>query len=119
MTELTGKVALITGASRGIGEACAERMAGQGASVILVARNVAACADIAERIRDAGGAAESMACDISDHGQMDAAAVAAIDRFGHLDILVNNAGMVEPIGRLEDIDPDDWAHGIAVNLVGT
>ena len=119
MTDLTGKVALITGASRGIGEACAERMAGQGASVFLVARNVAACTDIAERIRAAGGTAESMACDISDHGQVDAAAMAAIDRFGHLDILVNNAGMVEPIGPLEDIDPARWAHGIAVNLIGT
>ena len=119
MTDLTGKVALITGASRGIGEACAERLAGQGASVFLVARNIAACADIAERIRAAGGTAGSMACDISDHGQMDAAAVAAIDRFGDLDILVNNAGMVEPIGRLEDIDPAQWAHGIAVNLIGT
>lgn len=117
MTELTGKVALITGASQGIGEACAERMAGQGAQVFLVARNVAACKAIAERIQAAGGAAAAMACDISDRAQVDAAV--AIARFGHLDILVSNAGTVEPIGPLEGVDPADWAHGIAVNLIGT
>ena len=119
MTSLTGKVALITGASQGIGEACAVRMAGQGASVFLVARNVAACQAIAERIRAAGGAADAMACDIADHGQVDAAVAAAVESFGRLDILVNNAGMVEPIGPLEEIDPADWAHGVTVNLVGT
>ena len=119
MTTLTGKVALITGASRGIGEACAERMAGQGASVFLVARNAAACEAIAERIRSAGGKAAAMACDIADPAQIDAAVAAAVEQFGRLDILVNNAGMVEPIGSLEAIDPADWAHGITVNLVGT
>jgi NAD(P)-dependent dehydrogenase (short-subunit alcohol dehydrogenase family) len=112
---LSGKTALITGASRGIGEATARYFAQNGAHVVLVARSGDAIDAIA---KDIGDTALSIACDVTDCSAMKAACAQSVAHFGSLDILINNAGAIEPITRLEDADPADWAKVIDVNLNG-
>ncbi|MEM1049301.1 MAG: SDR family oxidoreductase [Pseudomonadota bacterium] len=118
MIDLKGKTALVTGASRGIGAATAEKLAAYGASVVLAARSTGAIETVAARIRQAGGSAEALACDVSRYSDVAAAVQVAIDRFGRLDILVNNAGLIEPIARLAESDPDHWARVADVNYKG-
>lgn len=118
MKELNGKAALVTGASRGIGEAAARKLAASGVAVLLAARDVDSCNRIAAEIREAGGTAQALRCDVANYGDMEAAVAATLEHFGRLDILVNNAGMVEPIARIEESDPEAWARNISVNLLG-
>ena len=113
--DLTGKTALITGASRGIGAATARRFAQAGAKVALVARGADAIADLAGEI---GDAAVAIPCDIARYWEVDTAVKACIDAHGGLDILVNNAGAIEPIAGMADVDPDDWGAVIDINLKG-
>lgn len=112
---LTGKTALITGASRGIGEAAARKLAACGANVVLAARSEDDSARIAKEI---GPRAASIACDVADYVKVAAAVEFARRRFGGLDILVNNAGLIDPIARLGDSDPDAWGRVVDVNLKG-
>lgn len=118
MQELKGRAAIVTGASRGIGAAAARQLAGQGVSVVLAARSTDAIDALADEIRTGGGAAEAVACDVSRHADLEAAAAACRDRFGRVDILVNNAGVIEPIARLADSDPDEWDRVVDINLKG-
>lgn len=118
MSRLDGKVALITGASRGLGEGVARAMADQGAAVMLVARDGAAVATVAREISASGGRAEALACDVADYGSVTGAVTATRERLGRLDMLVNNAGVIEPIADLATSDPAAWANNIQVNLVG-
>lgn len=113
--DLTGQTAIITGASRGIGEAAARRLAAAGANVALLARSTADIERIAEAI---GPRAIAVACDVADWSSVDAAFSRCMDRFGGLQILVNNAGVIEPISRLEDAEPAGWRTVIDVNLLG-
>jgi NAD(P)-dependent dehydrogenase (short-subunit alcohol dehydrogenase family) len=115
---LRGQRAIVTGASRGIGAATAVELARHGVSVLLLARNVAQAEEVATGIRAGGGVADAMACDVSSFSAMQAAVQRCIDAFGGIDILINNAGVIEPIGRLAELDPDDWDRVIDVNLKG-
>ena len=118
MNRLDGKVALVTGASRGLGEGVARAMANQGAAVMLVARDGAAVAAVAREIVASGGRAEALACDVADYGAVARAVAATRERLGGLDLLVNNAGIIEPIADLATSDPAAWASNIQINLVG-
>jgi NAD(P)-dependent dehydrogenase (short-subunit alcohol dehydrogenase family) len=115
MIDLTGKTALITGASRGIGADTARAFAAAGANVVLAARSADALADLAAEI---GPKARAVSCDVADYTQMAAAVQAATQAFGGLDILIGNAGVIEPIARIEEMDPDGWDTVIDINLKG-
>ncbi len=113
--DLTNKTALITGASRGIGEATARHLAELGANVVLLARTSHSIEEIAAQI---GEKALPVTGDVSAFDDIERAVIAAIEHFGSLDILVNNAGLIDPIARLEDSDPAAWSSVVDVNLKG-
>lgn len=113
--DMTGKTVLITGASRGIGEAAARVFAGAGANVVLTARSGEAITALAEEI---GARALAVPCDVSRYHEMDAAVRAAQDAFGSLDVLIGNAGVIEPIAHLAEVDPEAWGEVIDINLKG-
>ncbi|MBF9032945.1 SDR family NAD(P)-dependent oxidoreductase [Rhodobacterales bacterium HKCCE2091] len=106
---------MITGASRGIGEAAARTFAGAGANVVLMARTRDAIADLAGEI---GPKALAVPCDVSRFWEVQAAVEAAGEAFGGVDVLINNAGVIEPISLLAASDPDEWGHVIDINLKG-
>lgn len=118
MAALRGRVALVTGASRGLGEGAAVALAAVGASVMLLARDGIAAAAVAARIEAAGGRALSVACDVSDYAAVAAAVAQTRARLGGLDILINNAGVIDPIAPIAQSDPAAWAANIGINLVG-
>lgn len=113
---LEGRVAVVTGASRGIGRGIALRFAREGASV-MVAANEALCAEVAAEIRVSGGRASSMVCDVTVKAQVEALYDAAVREFGRLDISVQNAGVIT-IARLEELAEEDWDRVMAVNTKG-
>lgn len=118
MFDLKGQVALVTGASRGIGEAGARSLAKYGAKVVLAARSGGDIERIAAEIRDSGGQASAVTCDVADYADVAKAVQHCIDTFGGIDILVNNAGVIEPISRIETSDPDAWGNVIDINVKG-
>jgi 3-oxoacyl-[acyl-carrier protein] reductase len=116
MTDFTGRVALITGASRGIGRACAIMLARRGARVVVNYRASAkAASDVVGEIAKAGGLAIAAQGDVSRFAAAQAVVKAAVDRYGRLDILVNNAGATRD-GLLVSMREDDWDVIIAQNL---
>jgi NAD(P)-dependent dehydrogenase (short-subunit alcohol dehydrogenase family) len=117
-SELKGKVALVTGASRGLGEGVARALGDAGAAVMLVARDGALSAAVAREIAAKGGRAEAAACDVSDYGAVEKLVADTKARLGGLDILVNNAGVIEPISEIATSDPKAWADNITINLIG-
>jgi len=116
--EFAGKTAIVTGASRGIGAAAARHLAELGANVVLVARSSAAIEEIAAEIEANGGNAAAVAGDIAAFETIQSAVDVATDRFGGVHVLVNNAGVIDPIARLSDSDPDEWAKVVDINLKG-
>jgi 3-oxoacyl-[acyl-carrier protein] reductase len=114
MISLSGRVALVTGASRGIGRAIAVRLASCGAIVLAAARGDNAQATVNE-IRAAGGQAELVSLDVTDSAAADAAVAGALERHGHIDILVNNAGITRDQLMLR-LKRDDWDAVLATNL---
>lgn len=118
MASLDGRTALITGASQGIGRACAITLAAAGAKVALAARNVGKLNEVAAQIKAAGGAAEVFAIDIASEESIKAGAKAALATFGCVDILVNNAGITKD-GLLMRMKRADWDDVLATNLTGT
>jgi 3-oxoacyl-[acyl-carrier protein] reductase len=113
-TDLSGRVALVTGASRGIGQAIARRLAQAGAHVLAAARGDNAAATV-EQIRAAGGQAETVSLDVTDAAAAEAAVAAAIERHAHVDILVNNAGITRDQLMLR-LKREDWDAVVATNL---
>jgi NAD(P)-dependent dehydrogenase (short-subunit alcohol dehydrogenase family) len=113
---LSGKIALITGASRGIGAAVAERFAAEGAHTVLAARTVGGLEEVDDRIRAAGGAATLVPLDLRDFIKIDELAAALYERFGRLDILVGNAAEFGTFSPLGHIDPKLWGEIIDLNL---
>ncbi|MFF7601663.1 SDR family NAD(P)-dependent oxidoreductase [Streptomyces mirabilis] len=116
-SKLTGTVALVTGASSGIGAATARRLAEDGASVALVARRKGRLDGVAAEIEKAGGTALVVEADITDRTQAEAAVQQAVEHFGRLDTLVNNAGLML-LGPVVGADVDDWERMLAVNVQG-
>jgi NAD(P)-dependent dehydrogenase (short-subunit alcohol dehydrogenase family) len=116
--DLSGKTALITGASRGIGKAIAELLAEQGAHVIISSRKIEGCAAVAAEIEARGGSAEAMACHIGDLQQIESAIAQIRARHGKLDILVNNAAINPYFGHILDTPPDAFQKTIDVNMRG-
>jgi NADP-dependent 3-hydroxy acid dehydrogenase YdfG len=115
MSDVAGKTVVITGASRGIGEASARLFANQGANVVLLARSESAINAISAEI---GDAALAIACDVSSYADMEKAVQAACESYGKVDVLINNAGVIEPISHLATADPAEWARAIDINLTG-
>ncbi len=118
MHELQGKTAVVTGASRGIGAEIAKTLAQHGVRVIAAARSVSALESVVSQIKNQGGAATAVACDVANYSEVASVVQAAVDTYGGLDILVNNAGVIEPIARLADSDPAAWTQVVAINLNG-
>ena len=115
---LQGKIALVTGASRGLGEGVARALAADGAAVMLLARNGDLAQQVASEIVAGGGEAEALACDVSDYPSVERAVADTRQRLGGLDILLNNAGVIEPIAEIAASDPAIWARSIQINLIG-
>ncbi|SNS38792.1 MULTISPECIES: SDR family NAD(P)-dependent oxidoreductase [unclassified Azospirillum] len=105
---LAGRVALVTGASRGIGAAVAEQLALEGAHVVLLARTVGALEEVDDRIRAKGGAATLIPQDLMDGVKLDALGPALYERFGRLDIFVHAAAQLGSLGPIAHADPKDW-----------
>ncbi len=118
MSELTGKAAIVTGASRGIGAATARELAKQGVSVVLAARTKTEIESVAVEIQAAGGKAEAVTCDVTRYDEVSRCVEACRARFGRLDILVNNAGVIDPIARLAESDPAQWDQVVDINYKG-
>ena len=116
MTSLHSKVAIITGASSGIGRATARLFARERASVVLNARGVDALESVAEEIRRDGGQAAAIPGDVTLADTHVRLVETALERFGRLDIAINNAGTVGQIAPLADLDPDSWHAVLSGNL---
>ena len=118
MGALGGRIALITGASRGIGAAVAERFAAEGARLILAARTAGGLEEVDDRIAAAseGAKATLIPVDLADHDRIDEMAGAIADRFGRLDILVGNAAVLGGLAPLAHVEPERWAEAMNVNL---
>jgi 3-oxoacyl-[acyl-carrier protein] reductase len=117
MKPLQSRIAFVTGASQGIGRACALRLASQGASVALAARNLGKLQQVESEIISAGGEAASFAVDVAQEEQIKSAVKAALERFGKIDILVNNAGITRDqlVMRMKRAD---WNAVLDTNLTG-
>ena len=114
--KLDGRVALITGASRGIGRSIAKRFAREGAHLILSARTQGALEELDDEIRSLGGHATLVPADLTDYAKIDEMGAAVFQRYGRLDILVGNAAMLGILSPLGHIDPALWEQTVALNL---
>ncbi len=114
-TKLDGQVAIVTGASQGIGKTCAERLGQCGATVVCVARSVEKLADTVNRIRELGGQAEAIPCDVTDRNSVEQLFTQVEEKFKRLDILVNNAGVTRDtlLPRMTD---QQWDEVMQTNL---
>src|SRR5437763_5191007 len=114
---LADRLAVVTGASRGIGAATAEALDGAGAHVILVARTASALEQVEDRIHEAGGAATVAPLDLTDGESIGKLAGAVAERWGKLDILVLNAAMLGSLTPVQDIDPKEYSRLLSLNLL--
>ncbi|MGE5287214.1 MAG: SDR family NAD(P)-dependent oxidoreductase [Micromonosporaceae bacterium] len=117
MDRLHGRVALVTGAASGIGEAIAKRLAGEGAAVLVTDVQDAAGTRVVKEVVGNGGRASYVHLDVTSEPEWEAAAAAALEEFGRLDILVNNAGMGD-LAAIEDTSLEDWNRTISIDQTG-
>jgi len=115
---LSDKVAIVTGAGRGIGRAIALGYAQAGARVVVVARTPTELYAMAQEIEAGGGRALAIPTDISQAKDVELMVNQTLKTFGHIHILVNNAGVAGPMGLITQIDEDDWGQTLAINLKG-
>lgn len=115
--ELEGEVAIVTGASSGIGAATARALGDEGMAVALAARREDRLTDLADEIDDGPGEALVVPTDVTDRDAVDDLVETTVDEFGDLDVLVNNAGVML-LQKVADADPDDWRTMVEVNLLG-
>lgn len=118
MNDLRGKTAIVTGASRGIGQATALELAQRGVNLVLVARTSQALEETYSQVEALGARVWARKCDVSSYTEVEGLVQGALERFSRLDMLINNAASIHPIARLEIADPETWAHLIGVNLIG-
>ena len=119
MTEplpLADRIALVTGASRGIGYAVALTLAKAGAHIVALARTVGGLEELDDAIRAAGGSATLVPLDLKDYAGIDRLALALHERFGRLDVLVGNAGILGPLSPLGHVEARAWEEVMAVNV---
>jgi NAD(P)-dependent dehydrogenase (short-subunit alcohol dehydrogenase family) len=116
--DLTGRVAIVSGGSMGLGLQMAEGLAEMGASLVLCARNQERCEAAAKQFRDQGVAALAVECDVKNKASIQAAVDAAIAKFGRIDILVNNAGTSWG-APIEEMTQEQWDKVLGTNLTGT
>lgn len=117
MKSLEGRLALVTGASRGIGAASAETLAKAGAHVVLVARSTGGLEEVEERIHAAGGSATIAPLDLTEGESIGKLATAIGERWGKLDLLMLNAAMLGSLTPVEHIDPKEYARILSLNLL--
>jgi len=117
MTSLQGRIALVTGASQGIGRACALALAQAGATVVLAARNEVKLAEAVAEIEAAGGQAAAFPLDVASEDSIKAGVKAVLERFGKVEILVNNAGITRD-GLMMAMKRADWDTVLGTNLTG-
>lgn len=113
---LSGKVALVTGATRGIGRAIAERLAQHGAAVVVSSNEGGACDAVAAELRGAGCDAMSIACDVSSRDELERLVARTLEAFSKIDILVCNAGVAPHMGPIASASDADWDVTMTVNL---
>jgi NAD(P)-dependent dehydrogenase (short-subunit alcohol dehydrogenase family) len=113
---LAGRLALVTGASRGIGAAVARRFAAEGAHIVAVARTVGALEELDDDIKKIGGTATLVPLDLREFDKIDQMAAALYERFGRLDVLVGNAGLLGTLTPMQQIRPEEWGRVLDVNL---
>ncbi len=118
MPDMKDKVALITGASSGIGRATAKAFAASGANVVVAARRAAELEDLVAEIRSEGGAATAIATDVSAAADVERMVAHAIETYGRLDFAVNNAGIEGRFAPIVDLSEDDWDRVLDINLKG-
>ncbi len=109
-------IALVTGASRGVGRAISLELARQGAHVVALARTQGALEELDDDIRALGGQATLVPCDVTDFDALDRLGAALFERWGKLDIFVGNAGVLGPLSPLAHVDVKDWNRVVAVNV---
>ena len=114
MSRLEGKIAVVTGAARGLGRGIADRLASEGATVVVTDVNAEGAQQAASEI---GGSAVGLGCDVSDYGSVEAMVADVKERFGRIDVLVNNAGW-DLAAPFLDLDRDVWPRIIGINLYG-
>tara|TARA_B100000676_G_scaffold300363_1_gene345961 strand:+ start:159 stop:914 length:756 start_codon:yes stop_codon:yes gene_type:complete len=115
--DLSGKTAIVTGASQGIGRVCAVELGRSGATVICVARNAEKLNETVNEITEAGGTAEAISCDVSDRESVESVVDGAKEKYDNIDILVNNAGITRDT-LMPAMEDDDWDAVITTNLRG-
>ena len=118
MNELTGKVAIVTGASAGIGRAAAVALAAEGAAVVVADVDVARGEEVVREIEAKGGDALFVRTDVTDDAEVEATLERTVEHFGGLDIAVNNAGIEGTPATTEACTPENWNRTLAVNLTG-
>lgn len=116
--DLSSKVAVVTGASRGIGESIAKLLAARGAHVVVSSRKLEACEEVAQSIRDSGGKASAFACHVGEMAQITALFDHVKSEFGKIDILVNNAAANPYFGHILDTDLAAYSKTVDVNVRG-
>ncbi|MDZ8136406.1 MAG: SDR family oxidoreductase [Nostoc sp. DedQUE04] len=117
MSEIQNKVVIITGASSGLGEATAKRLAASGAKLMLAARREDRLKDLVGAIAKSGGTATYQVTDVANRAQVEALAKETLSTYGQIDVLINNAGLM-PLSALDQVKVDEWERMIDINIKG-